>query len=132
MDYRVNMDGKDKIFHANLLRRYFERDEFHTKAAAVTVIDEDDSIGDGVVNEDSLLHLPTLESKESYKDVKIADTLSDEQRSQVTDLLYEYRDIFTDVPGTTNLGVHAIELTTEEPVRVKQYPMPQDRSSRTR
>ena len=29
----------------------------------------------------------------------------------------------TEVPGTTNLGVHDVELT-EEPVRVKQYPMP--------
>ena len=62
MDYGVNMDGKDKVFHANLLRRYFER--AHTRAAAVTVIDEDDSIGDGVVNENSLLHLPTQESRE--------------------------------------------------------------------
>ena len=69
MGYRVNMDGKDEILHANLLRQYFERDQVHTKAAAVTVTDEDDSIGDGVMNEDSLLHLPTLEGKESYKDV---------------------------------------------------------------
>ena len=73
------------------------------------------------MNEDSLLHLPTLESKNSYQNVKIADKLSDEQKTEVADLLYEYRYILTDVPGTTNLGVHAIELTTEEPVRVKQY-----------
>ena len=41
------MDWKDKVFHANLLRRYFERDDIHTKAAAVTVIDEDDPLATG-------------------------------------------------------------------------------------
>ena len=36
--------------------------------------------------------------------MQIADTLSDEQKTEVADLMYEYRDIFTDVPGTANLG----------------------------
>ena len=79
IDYKVNMDGKDKIFHANLLRRYYERDDATMKVAAVTVIDENDSIDDGVIEEDNLLQMATSDSKESYKDVKISDTLTDEQ-----------------------------------------------------
>ena len=80
IDYKVNMDGKDKIFHANLLRRYYERDDATMKVAAVSVIDENDSIDDGVIEEDNLLQMATSESKESYKDVKISDTLTDEQK----------------------------------------------------
>ena len=34
------------------------------------------------------------------------------------------RDIFSELPGTTDLGEHAIDVTTNEAVRVKQYPMP--------
>ena len=49
----------ERTFHTNLLRRYFERDEVHKKAAVMTVIDEDDSVGDGVTSEDPLQHLPT-------------------------------------------------------------------------
>ena len=58
MDYRVNMGGKSKVFPANLLSGYSGRDEANTKASVVTIIAKDDSIGNGVVNEDSLVHLP--------------------------------------------------------------------------
>ena len=46
------------------------------------------------------------------------------QAEQITTLLEEYSDIFSDVPGCTTLGVHKIELTTNEPIRVRPYPMP--------
>jgi len=32
------------------------------------------------------------------------------------ELLEEFQDVFTDVPGLTNLGKHSITLTTEEPI----------------
>ena len=32
-------------------------------------------------------------------------------------MLEEFQDVFTDVPGLTNLGKHSITLTTEEPIR---------------
>ena len=38
--------------------------------------------------------------------------------------MHEYSDILTELPGTTDLGEHAIDVTTNEAVRVKQYPMP--------
>ena len=116
-------------FHANLLRRYFGRDDVNKKAAAETIIDKDDSIGEGVVN--SLFHLPTLECKGSYTDVKIADTVSHEQKTEVAYLLYEYKDILTDVPGTKN-GVHAAGLTTRELVSSIRCYTQLDKSSSTR
>ena len=59
------------------------------KVAAVTVIDEDDSIDNGVIEEDNLLQLVTSESKESYKDVKISDTLTDGTKKEVAELVHE-------------------------------------------
>ena len=71
-----------------------------------------------------LLELGQVESHETYLDVHYADTLSPQQLIEAQDLVYEYRDIFSDVPDTTNLAEHKIELTTAEPTRQKPYPLP--------
>ena len=39
-------------------------------------------------------------------------------------MLEEYQDVFTDVPGLTNLGKHSITLTTDEPMYSKPYSLP--------
>ena len=42
-------------------------------------------------------------------------------------VLEEFQDVFTDVPGLTNLGKHPItltNLTTEEPIYSKLYSLP--------
>ena len=36
----------------------------------------------------------------------------------------EFQDVFTDVPGLTNLGKHPITLTTEERINSKLYSLP--------
>ena len=36
----------------------------------------------------------------------------------------QIQDIFSDVPGSTDLGEHQIQLLTDEPVRAKPYPLP--------
>jgi len=32
------------------------------------------------------------------------------------EVLEGFKDVFTDVPGLTNLGKHSVTLTTDEPV----------------
>lgn len=58
------------------------------------------------------------ESSETYKDVKINDNLTTEQKTELQDLVQEYQDIFTDKPGSTYLEEHKVELTTTEPIRI--------------
>ena len=74
-------------------------------------------------------HTPELETlnslqKETVKDVKISQDLSEDQKSNVRTLLSEYQDIFTDVPNITPLEEHRIQLTTAEPIREKAYSLP--------
>jgi len=64
------------------------------------------------------------DAKETWKDVKINPELRCEQTERVKQLLYEYRDILTDVPKVTTLGEHQINVTTDEPIRGKAYPLP--------
>ena len=44
MDYQVNIDGKTKIFHANLLRCCYEQKFAYGEAKAIYVIDTEDAI----------------------------------------------------------------------------------------
>jgi len=50
--------------------------------------------------------------------------LTEERRGAVMKVLEEFHDVFTDVPGLTNLGEHSITLTTEEPIHSRPYSLP--------
>jgi len=62
--------------------------------------------------------------KSDKSDVKVNPELTEEQRGDVMKVLEEFQDVFTDVPGLTNLGTHPITLTTEEPINSKLYSLP--------
>ena len=64
------------------------------------------------------------EQTEGYKDVNVNPELNTEQKQEINRLLFEFADIFTDVPKVTTLGEHSIELTTDDPVRSRAYPLP--------
>lgn len=111
-DYVIDLDGQTKTYHANLLKKYFRRE---TVGAAVMIVDDGDA---------GELNLPILESTESIKDVVVSDELDDKQRSEVQELLSKYQDVLTDLPGCTDLASHDVRLTTQQPIRMKQYPIP--------
>ena len=131
VDYKIEVGRKVKIFHANLLKRYYEREPEKmeneiSKLAGIAVI-EDEEVGEiGAIDDEHLLELDYAErtGKESYLDVDISEGLTPEQRKEVQELVYEYRDIFTERPGTTDLVEHEIEVITPHPVRVAPYPIP--------
>ena len=39
------------------------------------------------------------------------------------DLIRRYRDVFTDVPGETDVIQHRVKLTDDTPIRCKPYPL---------
>jgi len=111
-DYRVQLVGRTKTFHANMLKKYRSRehnDRVHVSHAMVFEPEEGD--------EDEL-SLFTSAPTETYKDVKVNSELTEEQSGEVMKVLEEFQDVFTDVPNLTNLGKHPITLTTEEPITV--------------
>ncbi|PIK58475.1 hypothetical protein BSL78_04608 [Apostichopus japonicus] len=129
-DYKVKQAGKTKIYHANLLKRYVTRAQYHkddAEVASSTVCLE--TLGAGVIevdsetDQDAIIELP-LEQKESVKDVNVGDCLKDIERKKVNKLLNEYTDVLTDLPGKTDLLEYAVTLTTDDPVRSRPYPAP--------
>ena len=141
VDYYIKMGGGNKTFHVNMLKKYIERSEQNDspsdsdesaascgliECVAVAVIQDDDDVDENEASQTNIhrIELPATKSKESFKDVQIGELPQKEQHQQVMRILKNYQDIFTDIPGMTNIGEHEINLTSEQPLRMKPYPLP--------
>ena len=115
-DYRIQIGENIKVFHINMLRKYRER--IPTDAiAAISMVEN--------VSDDDLDSDPELSaSNESWIDAKINPELSSQQKSEISALLLQLSDIFSDKPGSNDWIEHSIDLNTDIPIRVRQYPIP--------
>jgi len=121
-DYRIQLSERTKMFHANMIKKYWKREEEDvsgndvTKEVNALVVEADN----GMENDMSLyVDMQT----ETFKDVRINPEFTKEQKMEMVELLEELRDVFTDVPGLTALGEHSINLTSMDPVHSKPYPI---------
>ena len=147
-DYRLDMNGKIKTFHANILKKYIEREvdvsqekaqpnsEANTEIGAqATIVDESDHVVESeqemfhTLDSDQMSHkigiqLPVFEPTETIKDVSLSSDMNSVQLDQAKSLLTSFQDVLTDVPGRTNLGEHSVKLTSSDPIRQRPYPVP--------
>ena len=132
-DYKVCVKGKERVYHVNLLKKYFEREDSVPVGAVAVEVNADISKSglakseaeevdpvDGV----DFLEIGGYVAKESIKDVATGDNLTEEQRAEFIDLASQFQSLFTDAPGTTSLAQHHIKLTSDQPVRSRPYPVP--------
>ena len=133
-NYKVKIKDKLKVYHANLLKKYIEREEELEKAATaiaeglvmnVTCNGEscEPELSPDIDDDSDFLEIGGYVAKESIADVKTGHGLSDTERTEFLDLAQEFSNLFTDAPGTTNLVQHHINLTSSEPIRSKPYPV---------
>ena len=132
-DYKARVKGKDKVYHANFLKKYFERDEpteesaVTTKASAAVTREVDDKYEPGIEAQEGVgdfLEIGGYVAKESVADESTGPDLTDEQRAEFMELAHQFSSQFTEAPSTTNLVQHQIKLTSDEPIRSKPYPVP--------
>jgi len=99
-NYRVQLEGRVKMFHANMLKKYHVREMNGEEAQIVeaAVIEGSQEVDMGEITE------LVSEQKEAYNDVHVDPQLDEGQKKQVVDLLEEFHDVFSDVPKVTNLG----------------------------
>ena len=107
----------------NMLRQYIEREDdqqttdvqvFSFAVFDCTSDDTDDNI-------EGLVELPSICDSESVEILNINTDLTKEQQSQVRQIVTNFASTSTGIPGCTTLMEHDIKLTTDTPVRVKQY-----------
>ena len=133
-DYKLDINGKIRTFHANMLKQYFSRGdtgEVNNHASllqivSVAIVEDQESDPEELVdlNDDAFLSFSGDKVPQTLDDVVICDKLSKKQRDQILYVVSLYKDVFSDDPGDTKLVEHSIELTTDEPVRSKLYPLP--------
>jgi transposase InsO family protein len=128
-DYRIEVaPNKIRTYHINMMKKYNERGALPSNennednviiASVVTVVKDGD-----IEDEEELLELYSNIQKGTYRNVIVNPNLSEDIKKKIDCLLMEYKDIFSDVPGRTNLVEHEIKVTQEEPVRQRAYPTP--------
>jgi transposase InsO family protein len=129
-DYRLQLPGQTKLFHANLLRKYLERkeDEKSTSktnetcstAVGVVSIEGDEELEMGKLD----ITLPSLTETETYKDVRVNKDLGEDQIGQAQGIMKDFAGVLTDLPGRTDLIEHKIKLLDQKPIRQRMYPVP--------
>ena len=134
LDYKIDINGKLKQFHINMLRWYTERvkpvnhggtsDVLAEVGVAIVDMDHEEDQLDNSSEERGNSICDTVRQKESVEDVHLSSGLTSEQVTEMKDILKDFPDVFTDIPGKTNLVECDIKLTSQEPVKVKQHPMP--------
>ena len=136
IDYKVNIDGKVKTYHGNMLMKYHRRQTANegnlvgTTVSCVSVIETEGKDTDDTGHSDTRdsnemkLHFPVLLAKETVKDVQVNPELDSSHMNEVQTLLAKFPDVFTDLPGTTDIVEHEIVVTTDKPIRSKPYPVP--------
>jgi len=118
-NYRLQLEGRVKLFHANMLKKYVERNSIENIAVlGAAIIEERQDLDMGGITE------YVSEKKEDYTQVSVNPDLTTDQKDQVLKVLVEFQDVFSDVPKVTPLGEHSIQLTSTEPIRSKAYPLP--------
>ena len=83
MDYKINVGGKTKIYHANLQKRYFERQEEDTiLTAGIAVFEAEFHDQEGVVDDEQLLDISSLSGSGTYRTVKYNSLLTERQNKK--------------------------------------------------
>ena len=133
-DYWVEVNKKVKTFYANMLKKYIERadqdgapqqnsDNNRVMSCDVCtgIIGENEDLS---VNDEEMVELANCHQKETVKDVKLGIELTKIQQEEMMDTLVRYTKVFSDIPGKTDMIEHKIELTGNNPVRSRPYPLP--------
>jgi len=133
-DYQIDMgNGKFKVYHTNMLKQYYKQEPIQSTspreiAAAMsniaTVVFEENHEEDSIIDETGLITHYNVVAKETYRDVILNPGLSKVQRNELEKLIFEFADIFSDVPKITNLISHRIILNSDEIIQSKPYPIP--------
>jgi len=92
--YKIQLVGRTKTFYANMLKKYWNREQEEIGAMVI----------ESEIPDENEMNLFTFLRTETYKHVNINPDLTEEQKGEIMELLEEFKDVFTDVPDLTNFG----------------------------
>ena len=142
VDYVVNIKGKEKIYHANLLKKYFRRASVNfayvsdssqnpeNEQNGIFEICQNCVIRDFETDENGKIcdkspegySIPTIEKTGELP--MFNQNLEEDDKKILENIFDDYKDVFSEVPGCTDAIVHDIQLINEQTFRSKSYPVP--------
>ena len=143
-NYLIERGDKVKIYHINRLMKYHSRikdgnykdetkvEETNTLQSAnmVSVIDEEDEVEEGMLEDDIVPGIPTLDIKsriieeDIFKQIKVNPHLNERQNSEIMNVLNGFKDIISDIPGKATVEEFKIKITDTKPIVLKPYAVP--------
>ena len=116
-NYSPKVGSKFKTFHINLLKKYHKREDDSLQVQA--------SVASDAVEPDmeNIVEFAPIEAKETAADVQYGDQITSQQKRDFAELVSEYADVFSDLPGSFSGIEHRVVLK-DEPVKTKPYPVP--------
>ena len=127
VNYRINIRGKLKTIQANMIKKYIERVSLTEAVEAFAVVDTEkiEEFSEPIVQDDVLPLEISIESEtKTWQHVHVSDKITRQQDSEVKEDLEKFKNVLTDLPGTTNLTKHTINVNTTDPIRFKGYQVP--------
>ncbi|XP_062609261.1 uncharacterized protein LOC134271008 [Saccostrea cucullata] len=121
VDYQLDMNGKLKTYHANLLKSYIER-SVPLVSSAMSVVSSD-KIDESEYGDEQEGYVDSCKV-ETYKNVDLNPDLSKQERETLMELLHSFSDVLSDKPGHTHVLEHDIRTTTDKPIRVSPRQIP--------
>ncbi|XP_013080918.2 uncharacterized protein LOC106066442 [Biomphalaria glabrata] len=108
VDYEIKIDSRLKIFHVDMLKE-FRSQQKSEKSSKEDPLVIGASVSVDFETEERLGHIETIstDASQTWKDVEVTG-ISSEKTKEVTTLLEDFKNIFTDLPGRTNIIEHDI------------------------
>ena len=129
VDYQIEINGKVRCYHANMLKLYVERETSESVDTVPCVngvfsVVSTTEIDCSSEDQGHIHELPMVHGKESTSDVDICHDLLPLEYTQVCEIMTTFPDVLTDTPGHTTLLHHDIQLVSSIPFRTKSRPIP--------
>ena len=132
VDYFVKVGKNVKLYHANMIKRYYRRNAIAFVEQADGECFDSSEDFPGVVN-----YVSIISDSKSSTDVgniefcevqpstlNLNQSLTEQQSSSLSNLLSNFSDVICEKPGITNVLEHNIQVTSDVPFQSKNYPMP--------
>ena len=124
-DYRVEVGGRERLYHINVLKQYVERLPTVETHIVAVIMTEDDEDFCAVSGQKPAIPLPSMKRTEGPEKVHICAETTPSQKSDLEELIHKRERVFSDLPGRSDKLVKCdIPLEHDKPVFVRQYPLP--------
>ena len=122
VNYWIKTQSKrkqNKLIHVNLLKKFHEREKLIDTNTGITLLTLSE-VNETDENTD-LFKIPELTLKNTNSNFDLSKVATEKQPA-LKKLLQKYKDVFSDVPGRTNLIEHQIQLQPDtRPIKQQPY-----------